>query len=550
MTALAGKKPKVAKEQASPQEQGAPEEEESASIVDIADRFVVKVSVQTRGLFTSESGGGHGTGFIVELSKTKGVVFTNKHVVETPHLFAREVKLHFSTDKGLPEAIEGKVVFESAHLDFAVIEFNPKLLKRAKGRIMKALMPPAEIFSKVAARGREVMAYGHPFDGTNISTMGVISGEKRDPANGRYIQTDAPINPGNSGGPLIDLQTGIVVGVNTSIYHGANNVGFSIRIVDVLDEYKRWKKDPRYGHPKKVLAVYRFETTNSLNYGGLKAKIQKTVPGIFDEFDKLVAVEDADASSNLERGDVILKVNGHVLGDEVFELRRWMQDSKGSLEMLVMRRGKVITVQVPVVDLGVQQLRQSVNFVMFSGVVFQDYDSAQRWAMNKGGSGVFVSEVIEGMAANEFTGITEGSVLAEIHIDHEVYPIQTLRDLKQALLNLETAKNKKAVRVLVYEPVKFHTEEGVGFVSDPLTNLPLLQRSTSGYFLPIDQVITPSSLSLRKMAKGFDFTGQSAETRDWRYWIKPAKRVAAAAADCKVALAPTPPVDPSSSKAE
>jgi serine protease Do len=43
------------------------------------------------------------------------------------------------------------------------------------------------------------------------------------------IQTDASINPGNSGGPLVDNQ-GRVVGINTAIIVGSQNIGFSISI--------------------------------------------------------------------------------------------------------------------------------------------------------------------------------------------------------------------------------------------------------------------------------------------------------------------------------
>ena len=45
----------------------------------------------------------------------------------------------------------------------------------------------------------------------------------------RVIQTTTPFNPGNSGGPLVDSEDR-VVGINSSILMGAQNIGFAIPI--------------------------------------------------------------------------------------------------------------------------------------------------------------------------------------------------------------------------------------------------------------------------------------------------------------------------------
>ena len=44
------------------------------------------------------------------------------------------------------------------------------------------------------------------------------------------MQTDAAINPGNSGGPLVDVETGKVVGINAAIRAHMEGTSFAIPI--------------------------------------------------------------------------------------------------------------------------------------------------------------------------------------------------------------------------------------------------------------------------------------------------------------------------------
>jgi len=48
------------------------------------------------------------------------------------------------------------------------------------------------------------------------------------------IQTDTAINSGNSGGPLVNM-AGQVVGINTAIASGAENIGFAISTDTAVD---------------------------------------------------------------------------------------------------------------------------------------------------------------------------------------------------------------------------------------------------------------------------------------------------------------------------
>lgn len=87
--------------------------------------------------------------------------------------------------------------------------------------------------------GDTVIAIGHPYGLNYTATQGVISRVDRVQSGIRYIQIDAAINPGNSGGPLVN-SSGEVIGVNTYIIKGGDNLGFALPVSDLktaLDQY-------------------------------------------------------------------------------------------------------------------------------------------------------------------------------------------------------------------------------------------------------------------------------------------------------------------------
>src|SRR5215831_14276079 len=77
--------------------------------------------------------------------------------------------------------------------------------------------------------GDEVLAMGNPYGLNYTATQGVISKVDRIREGLKFIQIDAAINPGNSGGPLVD-EDGKVVGVNSFIIRGGDNLGFALPV--------------------------------------------------------------------------------------------------------------------------------------------------------------------------------------------------------------------------------------------------------------------------------------------------------------------------------
>lgn len=89
--------------------------------------------------------------------------------------------------------------------------------------------------------GADVLAVGAPEGFSWTVSKGIVSAI-RDAGGLRIIQTDAPINRGNSGGPLILIESGRVIGVNTLKLRrdGAEGLGFAVSAQNVRAAFLRF----------------------------------------------------------------------------------------------------------------------------------------------------------------------------------------------------------------------------------------------------------------------------------------------------------------------
>ncbi|MBU8906525.1 S1C family serine protease [Desertibacillus haloalkaliphilus] len=173
------------------------------------------------------STGSAGSGF---LYNDKGDIVTNAHVVAG----TEKVTVRMADDR----EYEGTVIGISTDTDVAVVRV-PDL------QGVEPLPLAAERNAEIAD---EVIALGSPLGLQNTVTTGIISGVDRSFELGPYhydnvYQISAPIAPGNSGGPLVDLQTGEVLGIN-SAGMDQGTIGFSIPMSSVITMLEGWSASP------------------------------------------------------------------------------------------------------------------------------------------------------------------------------------------------------------------------------------------------------------------------------------------------------------------
>jgi S1-C subfamily serine protease len=185
---------------------------------------------------------GTGSGFVLD---KEGHIVTNHHVIERAEII--EVTL-----------IDKMVVGVDALSDLAVlrVDVDPDMLQ-----------PVTMSASDEIRVGQRAIAIGNPFGLDGTMTIGVVSsvGRPLQLSDNRIlygvVQTDAAINPGNSGGPLLNAR-GELIGVNTAIRQGADNIAFAIPLSTVQRVVPELIANGRY--PRPWLAISGYSVTPEL----------------------------------------------------------------------------------------------------------------------------------------------------------------------------------------------------------------------------------------------------------------------------------------------
>lgn len=280
---------------------------------------------------------GGGSGFVVD---PNGIILTNKHVVIDPEaeytVTTFDEQEHFA-----------KVLTRDPINDVAILKIEAKNLPVVKlaydhvepGQTVIAIGNALGLFSNTVSKGiisglaRKIsaaMGNGEGLDGTPPQVEELRG----------VIQTDVAINQGNSGGPLINL-AGEVVGINTAVIFGAQNIGFAIPIQwarnDLNDLIKYGRIIRPYIGLRYVMLNKEIQKKYSLpvDYGALILKDYH-----FPNNHAVVKGSPAD-KAGIKEHDIILELNGQKL-DEKKDLADLVQllNAGDEIELSYMRKDK------------------------------------------------------------------------------------------------------------------------------------------------------------------------------------------------------------------
>ena len=240
---------------------------------------------------------GGGTGFIID---SDGLIITNKHVV-----LDEDAEYTVLTNDG--KKYPAPVLARDPIQDIAVL------------KISATNLPTLKMGNSDRVRiGQTVIAIGNALgEFRNTVSVGVISGLARTITAGgggfseqleEVIQTDAAINEGNSGGPLLNLY-GEVIGINTAMVQGAENIGFAIPInkakKDISDIEIKGKISYPFLGVRAVLINQSLQQQYNLpyDYGAL------VISGNTAD-EKAVMSGSPAEKAGIQEGDIILEADG------------------------------------------------------------------------------------------------------------------------------------------------------------------------------------------------------------------------------------------------
>lgn len=274
---------------------------------------------------------GGGSGFIVSAD---GYVITCNHVVGDPE--AEYTVIVEPTKK-----YKAKILAKDPLVDIAILKVDTKNLpylglgdskEIELGEQVIAIGNPLGEFEDTISAGiisglsRKITAYGNiPFRATSLRGL---------------VQTDAAINPGNSGGPLVNMK-GEVIGINTAMVMGAQNIGFAIPI-----NYgkKSLEEVIKYGKIKRPFLGVRYVILNEIIAKANKLPIDYGALVVRERLgeDPIIKGSAAD-KADLKEYDIILECGGKKI-DKENTLVDILQEHKigDEISLKILRDGKKI----------------------------------------------------------------------------------------------------------------------------------------------------------------------------------------------------------------
>lgn len=340
-----------------------------SEVIAKAAQYTVKIHVLNEIAINQDSAGSRsGTGFLID--KERGWILTNAHVATRS---PSTIKVSFN---GSGQQVEAKRIHVDSYIDLAVLSVPPQSLPvAAKQASLDCGGSPTT--------GSSVMAYGHPWGLSYTASRGIISGSAwMFPS--QLIQTDAQINSGNSGGPLISLDNGKVVGINSSSYKpsgdkNATAISLAEPIAPIC----------------KVIDLLK-------SGGDTRLKMLPVAFAVAEEGNKPKVSSLYDTKYGFALDDTILRVNGGPVIKNMSDLFNQLRGLDKKADITLLRGKDEVKVTTPLIVAPDPLEAKSINF---SGLVI-----STPWTLDSREGNPEGHLIIDWIEDSEEAGITDASI--------------------------------------------------------------------------------------------------------------------------------------------
>ncbi|HOW16644.1 MAG TPA: trypsin-like peptidase domain-containing protein [bacterium] len=393
--------------------------------------------------FDYSMGEGAGTGFIAD--KELGLIVSNAHVTSRGPV---TITIEFITGDRVP----GKVIYYDYYHDFSIIKFDPSNLDIKEAKIGSSLTlkhnEPLLLIGNNASQGYSIKK-------GNVINKFKCNGVNNSPV----VQTSMVVAGGSSGSPVYNLNNE-VVGLN---FRGNEETNFILYIDLVKDAlaYIKNNKTPKRGD---VGITPLYVKAGKMAYYCSRAK------GLCTESKDLITVSyvtpTSSADGKLMGGDIIWKINGQEIGDNLYLFGKMLDDNINNNVTLTILRGELeLELELPVVDLNQDK---TTKFIKYAGAIFQDisYDFRRRGGYD--GEGIFMSYTDSSSFDIGYTRQTQGGlsglksvVITQIGNTR----IKNIEDMIEAIKNIKNNDQTYFMYIDLYDPYR---SEDWGFLTiDP-----------------------------------------------------------------------------------
>lgn len=317
-----------------------------------------------------------GSGTLIRINDEEGFILTNAHVVKNGMKY--KIRTMLTSEEHFYVELVGLI--ETLEPDIGLLKIPADELARMKDMIGD--IPYLEFErEEVIRRDLSIKAIGYPLgmEEPNVSSGKVTNFIFGSEEECERIVTDAAINPGNSGGPAIS-EDGKIIGINTAIILGANDVGF----ITPISFIKIVLQNLMEGTESALTDLGgRFQKNSKVSADFLKAPhldgiiVTTLFPNGLMERAGLLA---RDILTRINEFEIdahgIVKSKHHLRHRNVFDVVRLIP-LHSTIELEIIRGGERIVKKAEALPFPEQNLRTTNNllnrkFISFKGMVIQE----------------------------------------------------------------------------------------------------------------------------------------------------------------------------------